>query len=500
MKKLILLILISNTSAFTQTSWFSLSSETTQNLNSVLFIDNSTGFIIGDSGKILKTSNSGLNWSYQYAGIPIQLTSIFFLNSNTGYISGGYDYANLGYFLKTTNRGLNWIVNNMSATAMKTVYFTSASIGYIAGYNSIYKSINGGNTWSSQFNNNRFFLMDLYFLNSLTGFAIGHENGGGGIIMKTSNGGQNWNFMNPVIYNNFTSIQFINDSLGFISCTGGKIMKTTNGGNNWNVISVLGISDGFNSLFFTSPEIGFAVGDGSTIVKTTDGGLNWEAELSPSNQSLFSVYFSDISTGYSVGSEGTIIKTTNGSNSFSGININLKVLLEGMYYPLFNLISRKDTIKVILRETVSPYIIKDSAFSVIDSNTFTGMFTFSNTSSGNYYIVAKHFNSIETWSKSGGEALLNDGSVFNYDFTNAINKAYGNNLKLKGSKYCIYGGNVNGDAIVDGGDLSEVDNDSFSGLSGRFLRSDVNGDNIVDAADISLVDNNSYNSIVRITP
>ena len=87
-----------------------------------------------------------------------------------------------------------------------------------------------------------------------------------------------------------------------------------------------------------------------------------------------------------------------------------------------------------------------------------------------------------------------------YDFTTSNSQAYGNNLKLKGSKYCIYGGNVNGDAIVDGSDLSEVDNDSFTGLTGRFLRSDVNGDNIVDAADVSLVDNNSYNSILRITP
>jgi len=49
---------------------------------------------------------------------------------------------------------------------------------------------------------------------------------------------------------------------------------------------------------------------------------------------------------------------------------------------------------------------------------------------------------------------------------------------------------VNGDAIVDASDLSEVDNDSYSALSGRFLRSDVNADGTVDAADVSQVDNN----------
>jgi len=182
------------------------------------------------------------------------------------------------------------------------------------------------------------------------------------------------------------------------------------------------------------------------------------------------------------------------------IQINIKLLFEGMYYSLFNFLGRKDSVIIYLHLSVPPYIKKDSAKSSIDSISFTGNFKFYNASAGNYYVTVKHLNSIETWSKSGGQNLLADGNINYYDFTTAISQAYGNNLKLKGSKYCIYGGNVNGDAIVDGGDLSEVDNDSFTGLTGRFLRSDVNGDNIVDAADVSLVDNNSYNSVVRMRP
>lgn len=489
MKTVILLFLLFTNSVFSQTTWFSLSSETTQNLNSVLFLNSSTGFIVGDSGKILKTSNSGFNWSYQFAGNPIQLTSIFFLNANTGFISGGSDYANLGYFLKTTNGGINWSINNISTTAMKTVYFTSASVGYIAGFTSIFKSINGGNTWSSQFNSNRFFFMDLYFKNSLTGFAVGHENGGGGIICKTTNGGVDWNFINPVIYNQFTSIQFLNDTLGYISCTGGKIMKTTNGGNNWNVFSALGISDGFNSLFFTSSETGFVVGDGSTIVKTTDGGISWDAELSPSNQTLNSVYFSDVNTGYSVGNGGAIIKTTNGGNSFTGILINLKVLMEGMYFPLFNQMSRKDTVRIYLRNSSFPYEYIDSSKGIIDSISFSNIFTFTNAPSGTYYIVVNHFNCIETWSKNGGEVLTNNGSIYNYDFTSSASQTLGNNTKRKGTKYCMFSGNINEDFIIDAGDISAVENDVSIGAEG-FLRTDLNGDYFVDSDDLSIIENN----------
>ncbi len=181
------------------------------------------------------------------------------------------------------------------------------------------------------------------------------------------------------------------------------------------------------------------------------------------------------------------------------LKLNLKALMEGIYYPLFNLMSRRDTVKIYLHQTTSPYNIIDSSKSVIDSLTFRGVFKFYNAAPGTYFLAFKHFNSIETWSKSGGVPMTLTDTAF-YDFTISISQAYGNNLKLKGGKYCIYGGNVNGDAIVDGSDLSEVDNDSFAGLTGRFLRSDVNGDNIVDAADVSLVDNNSYNSVVRIRP
>ena len=180
--------------------------------------------------------------------------------------------------------------------------------------------------------------------------------------------------------------------------------------------------------------------------------------------------------------------------------LNLKVLMEGLYYQLFNQMIRKDTVNVYLRNAASPYAVVDSAKGIIDSMSFSNIFSFINAPSGTYYIVVKHFNSIETWSKSGGETILIEGSNYNYDFTASASKAYGNNQKLKGGKYCIYGGNVNCDDLVDGSDLSLVDNDSYSALTGRFLRSDVNGNNIVDATDVSIVDNNSYNSILRITP
>jgi len=182
------------------------------------------------------------------------------------------------------------------------------------------------------------------------------------------------------------------------------------------------------------------------------------------------------------------------------IYLSLKVLTEGMYFPIFNQMTRKDTVKVFLRNVTSPYAIVDSAKGTIDSLSFSGMFNFVNETSGTYYLVVKHFNCIETWSKAGGESLVANGSIFNYDFTSAITQAYGNNLKLKGSKYTIYSGDINQDGIVDGSDLIRIHTDAFNFVTGIRIPTDLNGDNVVDGSDYSIGDNNGFNYVVVIRP
>lgn len=129
---------------------------------------------------------------------------------------------------------------------------------------------------------------------------------------------------------------------------------------------------------------------------------------------------------------------------------------------------------------------------------FSGIFNFINAPTGTYYIVVKHFNSIETWSKTGGESLVNDGTVYNYDFTTSASQAYGSNQKLKGGKYCIYSGDVNQDGLIDIADFSKIKNDSYNFVSGRFVVTDLNGDTFVDQSDMTIADNNRlYIGVVR---
>lgn len=178
--------------------------------------------------------------------------------------------------------------------------------------------------------------------------------------------------------------------------------------------------------------------------------------------------------------------------------ISIKVIPEGFYDSSCNCLNMIDTVKAYLRNTSSPFAVVDSAEAVIDSLTFLGNFSFNNTPTGNYYLAVNHRNSIETWSKTGGETIIK-GNLFSYDFSSAQNKAYGDNLVQKGIKWCIFSGDVNQDGYVDAADLALIDSDAFNFGNG-YLSSDITGNSFTDLDDLTICDNNVFKGVGKVTP
>jgi len=182
-------------------------------------------------------------------------------------------------------------------------------------------------------------------------------------------------------------------------------------------------------------------------------------------------------------------------------NYNISVAIEGLYNNVTSTHNLRDTVSAYLRSVDSPYIIIDSSKEVIDSLSLTGNFRFNVAPSGTYYIVLKHRNSIETWSRLNGESYI-PMSLGSYDFTDSISKAYGNNMvQIDDSplKFAIYSGDVDQDQVIDGTDLLIIDNDAFNFISG-YVVSDLNGDSIVDGSDVSIAENNAVNFVSVLKP
>ncbi|MDZ4712905.1 MAG: hypothetical protein SGI89_11360, partial [bacterium] len=171
---------------------------------------------------------------------------------------------------------------------------------------------------------------------------------------------------------------------------------------------------------------------------------------------------------------------------------------QGFYNTSISALNMRDTVRIYLRNTVAPYTIVDSGKTVIDSLTLSGSLTFSNAQSGTYYIVVKHRNALETWSKSGGEAFVR-GTTFTYDFTSANTQAYGGNEIIKGGESCMFSGDVDQDYTIDATDLILISNDAIL-FSEGYVVTDVTGEGFVDVLDLITAYNNSVNFVTREAP
>jgi photosystem II stability/assembly factor-like uncharacterized protein len=138
---------------------------------------------VGDSiimgfgnGKILRSTNSGIDWSeILITPSPGLMRQFSFPGEQTGYF-----IANNGIY-KTKNAGVSW--NRISQMNVRAISFADEEIGYAAA-DYIYKTTDGGNSWQQQ-----------HYVYFSDGISMVNENiGAAGFqtIYYTINGGTNW--------------------------------------------------------------------------------------------------------------------------------------------------------------------------------------------------------------------------------------------------------------------------------------------------------------------
>lgn len=181
-----------------------------------------------------------------------------------------------------------------------------------------------------------------------------------------------------------------------------------------------------------------------------------------------------------------------------GMILNLTMFIEGFYDSGSN-VQASDTITVELRNTASPFASEDAASAVV-SSTGNSFLKFGTAPDGNYYIVVRHRNSIETW--SAVPKALSRSTPQNFILSLTSSQAFGGNQKLVDNsplRYAVYSGDVNQDRTIDGTDVSLIDNDASNFVSG-YVTTDLTGDNFVDGTDFAIADNNAANFISAIVP
>jgi photosystem II stability/assembly factor-like uncharacterized protein len=296
--------------------WSPVDSGTTSNLNGAILLDSGVGFVVGDTGTILKSTDAGATWTPLTSGTSATLHGIYFLDPNEGVAVG-----DSGTILRTTDGGTAWeSVTSGVVDTLRSVSFNG--VNGICGGDSqdILYSTDSGASW--QIGQSGFFgggFPGAQMLSATTGFVAGQNSIFQGLLGNTTDGGVSWNFQ-PFYFDGneggCNDVFFFDQITGLVSGTifdgRGALARTTDGGLNWLTTIYDQSIEGLAFPAAASPE-GFGVGSGGRILHTTDSGVTWSDQTSGSSANLHDVSFaSDALRGIAVGDGGVIVRTTNG--------------------------------------------------------------------------------------------------------------------------------------------------------------------------------------------
>ena len=440
-----------------------------EEIKGVYFTYSSNGGISWDSAKRV----TDINPSFKY-----RLISDLSVGSNGEVYVLWYTNRNYLGLAKSTNGGVNWVINKDTAVKTDSTVITYEYNNiYLTGVPSMGTDISGGarNGWvytvSVERNTDELDLM----------------------LHRSTDGGLIWNYKRRI--NQDSSAVFKIQSMPAMNV------------DEYGGINVM-YYDARNSNANDSFEV--------YLSRSTDGGETFrDTKISDHkfrlNQPFETLYgfegYIGSYTGLTSGNDRlTPVWFDNSTGQYQSYSVNiellpkleLKVFPEGFYDPAVLNLRMKDTVKVYMRGSVSPYMIIDSAKGIIDSVTFKSEIKFNyNLSPGNYYLDIRHRNSIETW--SADPVFYSFGTSMNYDFTLSPASAFGSNEKSAGSKWGIYSGDVDQNGFIDLSDVISVYNESNNFAAG-YIRQDCNGDSIVDLSDIIVAYNNSLLFVTKIVP
>lgn len=325
MKSICILIILAFAFNYSASTQILQNSGITNTLRSVCFINENIGWSVGDSGVIIKTTNSGTDWELKHSDSSYQLNSVFFLDNKIGW-AGGYEVTNQSILLKTINGGETWQRIDYNETyGIDHIRFFNDSIGWLIenreGYGGRFRqTINGGLTWNTKYSFNNNVATPFYFMNPDTGWITSWR-----FIKKTFNGGESWISIGnglPIELGDchFACSFFLNENLGWvINLYGGNTLYTTeNGGESWSSFNPFSspISNFYN-VKFLDKNIGVVVASyidfnddmklKSDVLITNNSGKTWNS-IYRSNSLLTGLFLLDNYNCWAVGENGKILK------------------------------------------------------------------------------------------------------------------------------------------------------------------------------------------------
>lgn len=205
--------------------------------------------------------------------------------------------------------------------SLHNLYFLNENLGWACGFEgTILKTTNGGDEWNSHNIGTNDDAHAIFFLDSLVGWAVLYEYipDRHGSIIHTTDGGISWNVQLSIFGYTLHSIHFSDEDYGWVAGSNGIVYHTTNGGISWLQQYPQTQGGWLWPIFFIDDNLGWTVGDPLFgLFKSTDGGNTWLSYNIPVVERVHSIVFLNSQTGWLCGAQGQIAKSENGGNTWS---------------------------------------------------------------------------------------------------------------------------------------------------------------------------------------
>lgn len=318
-------------------NWQKQQSNINSHLKVAFFLDEQKGFAIGDSCKFLSTTDGGSTWKVdKISAIPsisASIYSVYFADNLKGWILASSSSA--GWILSTTDGGVNWTINlTVTGKSMNKMKFFEPNKGIACGKDAatIYYTSDGIN-WTlaptpllGGFNYSRSDLRNIYMTSATEAYIVGWGTLVGAqptIYLKTTDGGATWVYLTQSesnrTYDNLYNLWFKDANNGIATggaTLGSLVARTTDGGQNW-----IPIKAPFGSVLYGITGFGNKVwisGGGGLLAYSSDFGETWQLLTPMPSGTIYSIEFPTSLVGYAAGFDGVLHKTTDGGETWRG--------------------------------------------------------------------------------------------------------------------------------------------------------------------------------------
>jgi len=231
------------------------------------------------------------NWTIQNSGVSLRLVTIKAVSPAIGWVGGEN-----GTVLCTTDSGNTWNSVGGGTIGTGTIYSVDAvndSIALVTTTPSsttyIFRTSDEGTNWKQVFSLEGSFINGIWMLDDLNGIAVGDPVGDKFVVLKTTDSGLSWTHFsnepnaNANEYGLVESLCVRDNYIWFgtvaLGIGLGRVVFSTDFGVNWDA-GTTPLTD-VQSVWFNDPLVGIVAGRNADtelgIAKSIDGGYTWES-------------------------------------------------------------------------------------------------------------------------------------------------------------------------------------------------------------------------------